>query len=455
MIFMKENTIKKYMFWIAFVASLGGFLFGFDTVVISGAEKSIKEVYQLSGFVHGFTMASAIIGTLIGALFCGKPAEKFGRLECLKYIAYMYFISAIGCAVIVNWYSFVFFRFLGGLAVGASSVVGPMYIAEISPSAWRGRFVAFFQFNIVLGLVSAYISNYFIYGIENDWLWMLGVEGIPALLFAILLFTVPESPRWLVLKNRDCDAKNVLNSVGGDDVEKGLADIRLSLSNTQIGESLFQFKYWKPIAIAFFIATLNQLSGINAINYYAPRIISSSGVLQESAMLQSIPLGVTNLIFTMLGMFLIDKLGRRVLLFIGSIFMTIFLFAVALGFEYPQLPSIWGGEYKLTQLCNGLYMMICLMGFLAAFAMSLGATIWVVISEVFPTSVRAKGQVFGSMTHWFWCAAITWAFPIFAEDYSGLLFTFFGIMSVLTFFFAMKIPETKDKSLEQIQRELT
>ena len=452
---MKKNTIKKYMFWIAFVASLGGFLFGFDTVVISGAEKSIKEVYQLSGFMHGFTMASAIIGTLIGALFCGKPAEKFGRLECLKFIAYMYFISAIGCAVIVNWYSFVFFRFLGGLAVGASSVVGPMYIAEISPSAWRGRFVAFFQFNIVLGLVSAYISNYFIYGIENDWLWMLGVEGIPALLFAILLFTVPESPRWLVLKNRDCDAKNILNSVGGDDVEKGLADIRLSLSNTQIGESLFQFKYWKPIAIAFFIATLNQLSGINAINYYAPRIISSSGVLQESAMLQSIPLGVTNLIFTMLGMFLIDKLGRRVLLFVGSVFMTIFLFAVAIGFEYPQLPSIWGGEYKLPQLCNGLYMMICLMGFLAAFAMSLGATIWVIISEVFPTSVRAKGQVFGSMTHWFWCAAITWAFPIFAEDYSGVLFTFFGIMSVLTFFFAMKIPETKDKSLEQIQRELT
>ncbi|MBO5255331.1 MAG: MFS transporter, partial [Opitutales bacterium] len=314
---------------------------------------------------------------------------------------------------------------------------------------------AFFQFNIVLGLVSAYISNYFIYGIENDWLWMLGVEGIPALLFAILLFTVPESPRWLVLKNRDCDAKNILNSVGGDDVEKGLADIRLSLSNTQIGESLFQFKYWKPIAIAFFIATLNQLSGINAINYYAPRIISSSGVLQESAMLQSIPLGVTNLIFTMLGMFLIDKLGRRVLLFVGSVFMTIFLFAVAIGFEYPQLPSIWGGEYKLPQLCNGLYMMICLMGFLAAFAMSLGATIWVIISEVFPTSVRAKGQVFGSMTHWFWCAAITWAFPIFAEDYSGVLFTFFGIMSVLTFFFAMKIPETKDKSLEQIQRELT
>ncbi|MBE6414195.1 MAG: sugar porter family MFS transporter [Verrucomicrobiaceae bacterium] len=452
---MQKNTIKKFMFWIAFVASLGGFLFGFDTVVISGAEKSIKEVYQLSGFMHGFTMASAIIGTLIGALFCGKPAERFGRLECLKFIAYMYFISAIGCAVIVNWYAFVFFRFLGGLAVGASSVVGPMYIAEISPSAWRGRFVAFFQFNIVLGLVSAYISNYFLYGIENDWLWMLGVEGIPALLFAILLFTVPESPRWLALKNRDSDAKKVLTIVGGEDIEKDLNDIKLSLANTQFGEALFQFKYWKPIAIAFLIATLNQLSGINAINYYAPRIIASSGVLQESAMLQSIPLGVTNLIFTMLGMFLIDKLGRRVLLFVGSIFMTIFLFAVALGFEYPQLPSIWGAEYKLTQLCGGLYMMICLMGFLASFAMSLGATIWVVISEVFPTSVRAKGQVLGSMTHWFWCAAITWAFPIFAEDYSGLLFGFFGIMSVLTFFFAMKIPETKDKSLEQIQRELT
>ena len=452
---MKKNKVKNFMFWIAFVASLGGFLFGFDTVVISGAEKNIKEVYQLSGFLHGFTMASAIIGTIIGALFCGKPAEKFGRLECLKWIAYLYFVSAVGCALIVNWYSFIFFRFLGGLAVGASSVVGPMYIAEISPAEWRGRFVAFFQFNIVLGLVSAYISNYLLFGIQNDWLWMLGVEGIPALLFAILLFTVPESPRWLALKNRDTDARKVLTDVGGEDIEKDLNDIKLSLANTQFGEALFQFKYWKPIAIAFLIATLNQLSGINAINYYAPRIIASSGVLQESAMLQSIPLGVTNLIFTMLGMFLIDKLGRRVLLFIGSVFMTIFLFAVALGFEYPQLPSLWGAEYKLAEMCGGLYMMICLMGFLASFAMSLGATIWVVISEVFPTSVRAKGQVLGSMTHWFWCAAITWTFPIFAEDYSGFLFAFFGIMSVLTFFFALKIPETKDKSLEQIQRELT
>ncbi len=449
-----KSEIKKFMFWIAFVASLGGFLFGFDTVVISGAEKSIKEVYGLSGFWHGFTMASAIIGTLIGALFCGKPAEKFGRLESLKWIAYFYFISAIGCALIVNWYSFVFFRFLGGLAVGASSVVGPMYIAEISPAQWRGRFVAFFQFNIVLGLVSAYISNYFIFGIENDWLWMLGVEGIPALLFAVLLFTIPESPRWLVLKKREAQAMNVLSVVNKNNVAIELDEIKLSLANTEIGEALFQFKYWKPIAIAFLIATLNQLSGINAINYYAPRIIASSGVLQESAMLQSIPLGMTNLVFTMLGMILIDKVGRRALLFAGSVFMTFFLFAVALGFEQPSLPELWGAKYKLAEMFGGLYMMICLMGFLAAFAMSLGATIWVVISEVFPTSVRAKGQVLGSMTHWFWCAGITWVFPIFAENYSGILFGFFGAMSVLTFFFALKMPETKDKSLEEIQKEL-
>ena len=450
-----NTDIKKFMFWVAFVASLGGFLFGFDTVVISGAEKNIKEVYGLSGFMHGFTMASAIIGTLIGALFCGKPAERFGRLESLKWIAYFYFISAMGCALIVNWYSFVFFRFLGGLAVGASSVVGPMYIAEISPAKWRGRFVAFFQFNIVLGLVSAYISNYFLFGIPNDWLWMLGVEGIPALLFAVLLFTIPESPRWLVMKNREEKAKGVLESIGGENVSVELDDIKLSLANTQMGERLFQFKYWKPIAIAFLVATLNQLSGINAINYYAPRIIASSGVLQESAMLQSIPLGVTNLIFTMLGMVLIDKLGRRVLLFAGSVSMTFFLFAVALGFEYPTMPELWGAKYQLGEMFGGLYMMICLMGFLASFAMSLGATIWVLISEVFPTSVRAKGQVLGSMTHWFWCAGITWIFPIFAENYSGLLFGFFGVMSILTFFFALKIPETKDKSLEQIQKELT
>ena len=450
-----NTDIKKFMFWVAFVASLGGFLFGFDTVVISGAEKNIKEVYGLSGFMHGFTMASAIIGTLVGALFCGKPAEKFGRLESLKWIAYFYFISAIGCALIVNWYSFVFFRFLGGLAVGASSVVGPMYIAEISPAKWRGRFVAFFQFNIVLGLVSAYISNYLIFGIKNDWLWMLGVEGVPALLFAILLFTIPESPRWLVMKNCDEKAKGVLEAVSGVNISSELDDIKLSLANTQLGERLFQSKYWKPIAIAFLVATLNQLSGINAINYYAPRIIASSGVLQESAMLQSIPLGVTNLIFTMLGMVLIDKLGRRILLFAGSVSMTFFLFAVALGFEYPTLPELWGGKYQLAEMFGGLYMMICLMGFLASFAMSLGATIWVIISEVFPTSVRAKGQVLGSMTHWFWCAGITWVFPIFAENYSGILFGFFGVMSILTFFFALKIPETKDKSLEQIQKELT
>jgi len=442
------------MFWVAFVASLGGFLFGFDTVVISGAEKSIKEVYGLGGFMHGFTMASAIIGTLIGALFCGRPAQRFGRLASLKWIAYLYFVSAMGCALIVNWHSFVFFRFIGGLAVGASSVVGPMYIAEISPAAWRGRFVAFFQFNIVLGLVSAYISNYMIFGIENDWLIMLGVEGVPALLFAVLLFTIPESPRWLVMKGREDEATGVLGAVGGEDVRRDLEEIRLSLADTNIGERLFQFKYWKPIAIAFLIATLNQLSGINAINYYAPRIIASSGVLQESAMLQSIPLGMTNLVFTMLGMALIDRLGRRVLLFAGSVFMTLSLFAVALGFECPNLPELWGAKYKLAETLGGLYMMICLMGFLASFAMSLGATIWVVISEVFPTSIRAKGQVLGSMTHWFWCAGITWIFPVFAEDYSGALFGFFGLMSVATFFFALKIPETKDKSLEQIQREL-
>ena len=449
-----KTQIKGFMFWIAFVASLGGFLFGFDTVVISGAEKDIKDVFALGSFAHGFTMATAIIGTLFGALFCGRPAEKFGRLLSLKWIAYLYFISAIGCALVVNWYAFMFFRFIGGLAVGASSVVGPMYIAEISPAVWRGRFVAFFQFNIVVGLVCAYISNYYIFGIENDWQWMLGVAGIPALIFAILLFTIPESPRWQMLMGREKSAEDILNKVGGEDVAKDLEDIRLSLKNTSVSERLFQRKYIKPVLIAFGVATLNQLSGINAINYYAPRILSSAGLLQESAMLQSILLGVTNLIFTMLGMVLIDKVGRRNLLFTGSVFMTIFLFAVAAGFEYPHLPSLWGAKYQLAETLGGLYMVICLMGFIAAFALSLGAVIWVLIAEVFPTSVRAKGQVLGSMTHWAWCSIITWTFPIFAENHSGMIFGIFGSMAILTFFFALKIPETKDKSLEQIQKEM-
>lgn len=439
---MKKNSVNGYIFYVTFVASLGGLLFGFDTAVISGAEKSIQQIYALSDFAHGFTVAIALIGTIIGALICSKPVEKYGRLKALKAIALLYFISAIGSALIINWYSFIFFRFLGGIAVGASSVVGPMYIAEISPSRWRGRFVSFFQFNIVLGILLAYLSNYRIYGIQDDWRWMLGVLAVPAFVFGILLFTIPESPRWLMKYNKVDEARKILIKTGEKNIEEELSDIQESLTSTSDnGERLFQKRYMKPILYAFLIATFNQLSGINAILYYAPRIFEMSGLFRDSAMMQSIAIGLTNLVFTMIGMALIDKVGRKKLLYVGSIGMTIALGLVAYGFSVETI--------------SGYYMLVCLMGFIAFFAISLGATIWVVISEVFPNNVRSKGQVFGSMTHWVWSALLSWMFPVFIGTGGTFIFGFFAIMMALSFFFAMKLPEMKNKSLEQIQKELT
>ena len=292
-----KTSVKGFMFYVAFVASLGGLLFGFDTAVISGAEKAIQGIYALSDFAHGFTIATALIGTIVGALVCGGPAERYGRLRSLKVIAWLYLISAVGSAVIVNWYSFMFFRFLGGLAVGASSVVGPMYIAEISPSHWRGRFVAFFQFNIVLGIVIAYLTNYWIVGIPHDWQWMLGIEAVPALAFGLLLMTVPESPRWLLIRSRDAEARRVLERTTRENVEAEMAEIRASLAGAgDTGERLFRKKYFIPILLAFLISTFNQLTGINAILDYAPRLFEMSGVFREGGDdAQSIMIGITNL----------------------------------------------------------------------------------------------------------------------------------------------------------------
>lgn len=438
--------MKKFMFYVAFVASLGGLLFGFDTAVISGAEKDIQDVYGLSDFLHGFTMSSALIGTIIGALFSTSPVEKYGRQKSLIVIALMYLLSAIGSALAPDnaWWLFIFSRFLGGLAVGASSVSGPLYIAEVSPSHWRGRFVAFFQFNIVLGIVLAYFSNYLIDGFDNDWRWMLGVESIPALLFAILLFTIPESPRWLMGQGKEQEARRVLALVDDTNLEQQVAEIRASLAeDCKEGEPLFQRKYWKPILIAFLIATFNQLAGINAILYYAPRIFEMSGVAREGSLLQSIIIGLTNLTFTMIGMVLIDKVGRKKLLYIGSLGMTLALGTASYGFY--------------NELTTGYLLLFCVMVFIAFFAVSLGACIWVVIAEVFPNSVRGKGQVLGSMTHWFWSALLTWTFPVFLGTGSsggGLIFCIFAVMSALSIVFAWKLPETKNKSLEQIQNEL-
>ena len=435
--------VRGKMFYIAFVASLGGLLFGFDTAVISGAEQAIQRIYGLSSFAHGFTIATALIGTIIGAFICDRPSEKYGRKKLLIVIAWLYLISAIGSAVIVNWYSFMFFRFIGGLAVGASSVVGPMYIAEISPSDWRGRFVAFFQFNIVLGIVLAYISNFLVKGVPHDWQWMIGIEAFPALLFAVLLVSVPESPRWLVKQGRQPEGRKVFEMIGEPDVDHEISEIEESLSATaDAGDKLFQKKYALPVLIAFLIATFNQLTGINAILYYAPRIFEQSGVFAEGAMVHSIIVGLTNLVFTMLGMSLIDKVGRKQLLLVGAVGMFIALSMVSIGFK--------------MNLIHGYYMLLCLMGYIAFFAMSLGATIWVVISEVFPNSVRAKGQMLGSMTHWVWSALLTWFFPVlFKDGRESFIFGFFALIALGSLIFAIKIPETKGKSLEQIQKELT
>jgi sugar porter (SP) family MFS transporter len=317
-----------------------------------------------------------------------------------------------------------------------------MYIAEISPSNWRGRFVAFFQFNIVLGIVLAYLSNYCISGIQHDWQWMLGVCAVPALVFLLLLYTVPESPRWLVHHTREEEACAVLVKTGEPQVEREITEIRQSLVSTGSGGGrLFQKQYRKPVMIAFLIATFNQLAGINAILYYAPRIFELSGVFRDGALIQSIIIGLTNLTFTMLGMAIIDKVGRKKLIYVGSIGMFIALSLVSYGF-YAE---------KFT----GYYMLVCLMGFIAFFAISLGATIWVVISEVFPNSVRYKGQVLGSMTHWVWAALLTWFFPMFLNIGGTYIFGFFAVAVLCSFFFALWMPETQNKSLEQIQKELT
>ena len=434
--------MRGYMFWVAFVASLGGLLFGFDTAVISGAENAIQQIYGLNNFWHGFTIATALIGTIIGAFVCGKPAQKYGRLISLKVIGALYLISAVGSAAVVNWYAFMIFRFVGGLAVGASSVIGPMYIAEISPSSWRGRFVAFFQFNIVLGIFCAYFSNYFIAGMPNDWQWMLGSESVPALLFTVLLFTVPESPRWLVSQGQEEKAAAIFVRTGEGDVEGEMAAIKESF-RTEAGikkERLFQKKFTKPILIAFLIATLNQLSGINAILYYAPRLLEMSGVFRDGAMLQSVIVGLTNLTFTMLGMALIDKLGRRTLIAIGAVGMVVAQAMVARGFYLNEF--------------EGYTLLICICAYVACFALSLGATIWVVIAEVFPNSVRSDGQVLGSMTHWVWSALLTWFFPLCLFIGGEYIFAFFSIIAALSLIFAWWLPETKGKSLEQIQKEL-
>ena len=437
---MNQKLLK-----IALIASLGGLLFGFDTAVISGAEQSIKEVYHLDGFWLGFTNSIALIGTIIATIFCGRPADKYGRKKVLVFLASLYVISALGCAFAWSWYMLLFFRFVGGLGVGASSVIGPMYISEIAPAKLRGRLVAMFQFNIVFGILLAFFSNYFLnkYIEQDTWRWMLGVQAVPAIVFFFALFYIPESPRWLVLKYKDAEAQKVLDYIGIPNSSTVVIEIQESLHPKQQvpNESLFSKKYRFPVMLAIVFATLNQFSGINAIMYYAPRIFEMAGLEKNTALLQVAMIGITNMVFTIAAMFFIDRFGRKTLMIIGSVGMAVSL-------------ALTAKSYYLQDF-TGYSLLIYLVCFIAFFAFSHGAVIWVFLSEIFPNAVRAKGQALGSLTHWFWAAALTWTFPMVAEMQGGgfYAFAFFAVAMALQIFFVFRVmPETKGKSLEEIEK---
>ena len=428
----------------ATVAALGGFLFGFDTAVISGVESAIQQLWTLDEFSHGFTVASALLGTVIGSLVAGRPAELYGRKKALQVIGLLYLLTSLVTALTPTWLPFVIFRFLGGIAVGASSVIGPMYISEIAPAANRGRLVALFQFNIVTGILLAFLSNYLLFGVSEDsWRWMLGVQALPALLFFVLGFFISESPRWLVKNGEDAEAERVLAAMGEPDPRSAFQNIKdsLRLQAGAIRESLFNGKYNKPVFYVVALAMFNQLSGINAIMYYAPRIFEMTGLARDTALLQAVSIGVTNMVFTLLAISVIDKFGRKNLLITGSVGMVISLGMVAYTFYSGNF-----GSYLV---------MMYLIGFIAFFAFSQGAVIWVYMAEIFPNKVRESGQTLGSFTHWIMAAAISWIFPAIGKSVNGgfYSFMFFAVMMALHGIFAWKvIPETKGKSLEGIEK---
>jgi len=429
------------------VAALGGLLFGFDTAVISGTTDWLKSQFALTDLTLGFTVSSALIGTIIGSITVGRPADSLGRRGILFLLAILYFVSAVGCGLAQGWWPFMIFRFLGGLAVGGASVVSPMYIAEISPAQYRGRLVAVTQFNIVLGVLLAYLSNYIIGSLhlgENECRWMFGVMALPAAVFFFLLFLTPQSPRWLLARGRVEEAREVLQACGANPatLEEEIREIQASLDiqHHTLEEPFFCRKYRKPILLAVAIAAFNQLSGINALIYYTAHIFKMSGASAESALLQSVIIGFTNLLFTMAALAVIDHFGRRRLMLVGSVGYIISLSAAAYAF------------YTHT---GGKLLLISLLVFIASHAFGQGAVIWVFISEIFPNRVRARGQALGTFTHWIMAAAISWTFPMIAAKSGGHTFAFYAICMVgqlIWVWFVM--PETKGISLEQIQKRL-
>ncbi len=426
--------------------ALGGLLFGFDTVVISGAIDALVRLYGLNPQDKGFTVAIGLVGTVIGALSAGHIGQRLGSRETLRITALLYIASALGCGLAWNWPSFMVFRFIGGLGIGASSVLGPVYIAELAPAKWRGRLVATFQFNVVFGIMLAYISNFLIRTMHlgaAEWRIQVGIATLPAIAFLILLFGIPRSPRWSASRDHIDEALEVLKTMGDPDPEAELADIKAAIAqeHATAHEPVFQWKYRYPLFLAISIGAFNQLAGINAILYYLNDIFAFAGFNQVSSDLQAIVIGATNLVFTMLGMSLIDKAGRKTLLLIGAVGCASCLSGVAWVFSTHSHPGalLW-----------------LLVAYIAFFSVSQGAVIWVYLGEVFPTSVRAKGQGVGSASHWFMNAVIAQMFPVVVHLMSKATpFIFFAVMTAVQFVVVLLVyPETKGESLEQLQRRL-
>ncbi len=443
---------NKKSLWTISVA-LAGFLFGFDTVVISGANLPIQELWNTSPLFHGiFIMSMALWGTVLGALFGGVPCDKIGRKKTLLWIGFLYAASALGSAIAWDPYSFSFFRFIGGLGVGASSVAVPVYLSEVSTSDERGSIGARYQFMIVFGIFIAFFSNYLLKGVGGtiDWRLMLGVEAIPAIIYSLLVLGIPNSPRWLLLyKNDEEGSRSVLSQLGVPNIDKEISEMKDSMkkvANASVG--LFNGKYSLPVTLAFLIAFFNQLSGINFVLYYAPEILEKAGLGGSESLLSSISIGAVNLVFTMVGMYLIDRAGRKALMIWGSLGYILSLTMVAYAFYFSASPTF-------------LLFFICL--FVASHAIGQGAVIWVFISEIFPTKVRAAGQSWGTGVHWVFAAIITMITPFFLNSNDGIfkdnpypIFLFFaGFMILQLLFVIFMMPETKGKSLEEIEKALT
>ena len=450
---MARNNLG-YLLLCSLTAALGGFLFGFDTAVISGTTESLETVFEItSKFWLGFTVAGALIGTILGAIFAGIPADRFGRHRSLYFVAAVYFISAVGSAWPPGWIGFLFFRFIGGLSVGASSVIAPMYIAEIAPARFRGRLVALMQFNVVFGMTMAYLSNYAIlthFSGPDAWRWMFAVEAIPAAAFFLLLFTTPESPRWLVARGRIAEAAKLIARFGSDsgspEEEIGAIQESLRLDRENQSAPLSCRANRKILLLALAVAAFNQLSGINAVLYYAPSIFKMAGFAESDAFLSSVVISAVMTFFTMIALAVIDSFGRRKILLVGSIGYIVSLATIAFCFFH------YGKDFDRT---GGLVVLTSLIVYIAAHAFGQGSVIWVFISEIFPNRLRARGQSFGCFVHWFGAAAISWTFPMIAEASGGYAFAFYAVMMVFQLLWVLFVmPETKNVTLEELQKKL-